>query len=72
MPCFLFFLQCHRSDLHDYRGHHTKTYNFIMGHEACGKVVQPGNKINKFKVGDSVIVAFTTSCGRFTRDSLTL
>ncbi|WOO84330.1 putative zinc-binding alcohol dehydrogenase [Vanrija pseudolonga] len=52
------------SDLHIYRGHQPGPYNFIIGHEAVGTIVKAGDDVKKWKVGDRVIVPFSTSCGK--------
>lgn len=51
------------SDLHIYRGHQPGPYDFIIGHEAVGTIVKAGDDVKKWKVGDRVIVPFSTSCG---------
>lgn len=35
-----------------------------MGHEAVGTVVEVGDGVKSFKVGDKVISPFHLSCGR--------
>ena len=52
------------SDLHYYRGHQPPPYGFILGHEVVGLVAEVGDEVKKFKVGDLVVSAFSTSCGR--------
>src|SRR5690606_23078383 len=45
---------CH-SDLHTARNEwHATVYPCVPGHEIIGKVIAVGNKVNKFKIGDSV------------------
>ncbi|RSH84927.1 uncharacterized protein EHS24_006474 [Apiotrichum porosum] len=51
------------SDLHWYRGHQPSSYNFILGHEVIGEVAEVGSAVKKFKPGDLVLAAFSTSCG---------
>ncbi|BEJ07923.1 hypothetical protein CcaverHIS641_0500080 [Cutaneotrichosporon cavernicola] len=51
------------SDLHWYRGHQPKPYDFIVGHETIGRIVEVGSGVTKWKVGDMVIAPFSTSCG---------
>lgn len=51
------------SDLHFYRGHLPVTPNMIVGHEVVGEIIQVGDKVSKWKVGDRVITPFAASCG---------
>ncbi|KAI5792472.1 alcohol dehydrogenase [Peziza echinospora] len=51
------------SELHVYRGSQPSGAGFIMGHEFTGTIVEVGDNVRKFKVGDRVISPFTTSCG---------
>jgi threonine dehydrogenase-like Zn-dependent dehydrogenase len=52
------------SDLHLYNGFMpTMQSGDVIGHEPMGEVVEIGNAINKFKMGDRVVVPFTISCG---------
>lgn len=53
------------SDLHWYRGHQPSSYNFILGHEVIGEVAEVGSAVKKFKPGDLVLAAFSTSCGEY-------
>lgn len=46
------------SDLHWFRGHQKIPGDFIPGHEVIGDVFQIGGGVEKFKVGDSVVVCF--------------
>lgn len=48
------------SDLHAYRGLEP---GGPMGHEVCGRIVQAGSAVRKFKVGDKVLSPFSNSCG---------
>ncbi|KAF2206440.1 hypothetical protein CERZMDRAFT_53085 [Cercospora zeae-maydis SCOH1-5] len=51
------------SDLHFYRGHLKCPPNFICGHEFVGEIVEKGDAVKKFKLGDKVVVPFYTACG---------
>ncbi|CAF1158756.1 unnamed protein product [Adineta ricciae] len=54
------------SDLHVYRGHETTSEtDFIMasGHEFFGEIIEIGMDVTQFKIGDRVVVPFSTSCG---------
>lgn len=50
------------SDLHPYHVGASST-GYCIGHEAVGEVVEAGNAVGRFKVGDRVIVAGSVSCG---------
>ncbi|KAJ5805511.1 uncharacterized protein N7503_003113 [Penicillium pulvis] len=52
------------SDLHTYRGVEPASPGFIMGHEFVGEIVELGSAVKSFKMGDRVVSAFTTSCGK--------
>ncbi|KAJ4985201.1 alcohol dehydrogenase-like domain-containing protein [Stagonosporopsis vannaccii] len=51
------------SDLHYYRGHQKIPTGFIVGHEFTGIVTEIGDAVTKVKVGDKVVVPFSTACG---------
>ena len=51
------------SDLHFYRGHLKCPPNFICGHEFVGEIVEKGDDVKKFNIGDRVVVPFYTACG---------
>ena len=51
------------SDLHFYRGHLKCPPNFVCGHEFVGDIVEKGDDVKKFNVGDQVVVPFYTACG---------
>lgn len=51
------------SDLHVISGNLGIPAPIKMGHEFCGEVVEVGDAVQKFKVGDRVAVACVTSCG---------
>ena len=49
-------------DLHVFRGHEkVDETGFTMGHEFTGKVIAAGTAVTMFKLGDNVVVPFTTS-----------
>ena len=50
------------SDLHFYRGHLKCPPDFICGHEFVGEIVEKGDSVKKFSVGDKVVVPFYTAC----------
>jgi alcohol dehydrogenase len=52
------------SDLHTYEGREAARAGVVAGHEAVGEIVEIGDDVRSFSVGDRVIVPFTTSCGR--------
>ncbi|KAJ6141295.1 Yippee-like protein [Penicillium chermesinum] len=52
------------SDLHTYRGIEPASPGFIMGHEFMGEIVEVGSAVKSFSIGDRIVSAFTTSCGR--------
>lgn len=60
-----------RSDWHGWNGHdddvkqHVKQYGwpFVPGHEVSGIIIEVGNQVKNFKVGDRVAVPFILSCG---------
>ncbi|KAK5117110.1 hypothetical protein LTR85_009041 [Meristemomyces frigidus] len=51
------------SDLHFYRGHLKCPPDFICGHEFVGEIVEKGDAVKKFELGDKVVVPFFTACG---------
>lgn len=53
------------SDLHIYRGHQPGPYGYVIGHEAVGEIVEIGEGVKSFKLGERVISPFSTSCGMF-------
>lgn len=62
------------SDLHVYHGRETGLdKGTVMGHEFTGEIVETGEEVNSFHIGDKVISPFTTSCGNcyFCRIGLT-
>jgi len=50
------------SDLHYYRGHLKCPPDFICGHEFVGEIVEKGDAVSKFSIGDKVVVPFYTAC----------
>jgi threonine dehydrogenase-like Zn-dependent dehydrogenase len=42
------------SDLHFYRGHLKCPPDFICGHEFVGEIVEKGDSVSKFNIGDKV------------------
>lgn len=42
------------SDLHFYRGHLKCPPDFICGHEFVGEIVEKGDAVKKFNIGDKV------------------
>lgn len=56
-----------RSDWHGWKGHDDDVKHhglpFVPGHEVSGIVVQVGEKIQAFAIGDRVAVPFILSCG---------
>jgi len=53
---------CH-SDLSVIDGNRPRPMPMVLGHEAAGIVVEVGEDVTTFKVGDHVIFAFLPSCG---------
>ncbi|KJX98227.1 alcohol dehydrogenase like protein [Zymoseptoria brevis] len=51
------------SDLHFYRGHLKCPTDFICGHEFVGEIVEKGEEVTDFSIGDKVVVPFATACG---------
>ena len=50
------------SDLHFYRGHLKSPPDFICGHEFVGEIVEKGDEVTNFNIGDKVVVPFYTAC----------
>ena len=50
------------SDLHFYRGHLKCPPDFICGHEFVGNIVEKGDSVKNFEIGDQVVVPFYTAC----------
>jgi 2-desacetyl-2-hydroxyethyl bacteriochlorophyllide A dehydrogenase len=51
------------SDLHAYFGHWTQTPGLAQGHETCGVVVEVGEGVTGFELGDHVAVECFSHCG---------
>lgn len=55
---------CSGSDSHLYSGQIPGLdTGFIMGHEAMGIIESKGSEVEKFEVGDRVVIAFDLACG---------
>ncbi len=53
------------SDMHVYHGRETGIdINTIMGHEFVGTIVEVGESVKNFNIGDEVISPFTINCGQ--------
>ncbi|KAF9895099.1 hypothetical protein FE257_000001 [Aspergillus nanangensis] len=50
------------SDLHFYRGHMKAPTGFVCGHEFVGVVVEKGQGVDNFQLGDRLVVPFYTAC----------
>mmetsp|Transcript_10941 Transcript_10941/g.21738 ORF Transcript_10941/g.21738 Transcript_10941/m.21738 type:complete len:187 (-) Transcript_10941:557-1117(-) len=57
-----------RSDWHGWKGHDSDIIDhglpFVPGHEVSGIIVEVGNDVTKFQLGDRVAVPFILSCGQ--------
>jgi 2-desacetyl-2-hydroxyethyl bacteriochlorophyllide A dehydrogenase len=51
------------SDLHIYSGRLPVEQGFTIGHEYVGRVVAPGDDVERVAVGDRVVGSFFTACG---------
>ena len=51
------------SDLHMYDGRTDMEAGRILGHENMGEIVEVGNAVVRFKIGDMVCVPFNVACG---------
>ncbi len=51
------------SDLHIYHGDLEPTPGYTIGHEAVGEVVEVGSGVNRFAVGDRVLMSGVAGCG---------
>eukprot|EP00667_Euglena_gracilis_P019609 EG_transcript_21025 len=55
---------CSGSDSHVYAGEIPGLHKgFTLGHECCGKIHAKGDAVQKFNLGDRVVVAFDIACG---------
>ena len=49
------------SDIHTvYEGGVGERFDMVLGHEACGEIVEVGELVKDFKVGDRILVAAIT------------
>ncbi len=53
-----------RSDWHAWAGHDDIAFPHVPGHELAGEVVEVGDGVGKWRVGDRVTVPFVCGCGR--------
>ncbi|WP_325605145.1 alcohol dehydrogenase catalytic domain-containing protein [Nocardioides sp.] len=53
-----------RSDWHAWAGHDEITFPHVPGHELAGVVVEVGDGVARWTVGDRVTVPFVCGCGR--------
>jgi len=57
-----------RSDWHGWKGHDSDIEDhgmpFVPGHEVSGIIIEAGERVTKFKMGDHVAVPFILSCGK--------
>src|SRR6266513_2236219 len=51
------------SDQHMVRGRTTAPLGLILGHEITGEIIEKGNDVEMFNVGDLVTVPFNIACG---------
>lgn len=51
------------SDLHMYSGSNMPVHGFAMGHEFLGTIESVGNEVDRFKVGQRVLVSCIAGCG---------
>lgn len=52
------------SDVRTYfHGHHHVTYPCILGHENAGTIIEVGNKVKGYKVGEKILVNPVLPCG---------
>jgi D-arabinose 1-dehydrogenase-like Zn-dependent alcohol dehydrogenase len=53
-----------RSDWHAWAGHDEIAFPHVPGHELAGEVVEVGEGVGRWRVGDRVTVPFVCGCGR--------
>ncbi len=53
---------CH-SDLSSINGNRPRPTPMVLGHEAAGEVIEIGEGVTEFEVGDHVVCSFVPSCG---------
>ncbi len=51
------------SDLHSYFGHWGQSHEHAAGHETCGTVIELGESVTNFEIGDKVAVECFSHCG---------
>jgi glutathione-independent formaldehyde dehydrogenase len=52
------------SDQHMVRGRTTAPAGLVLGHEITGEILEKGNDVEYFEIGDLVTVPFNVACGR--------
>lgn len=57
-----------RSDWHAWQGHgewadDQVPLDYVLGHEPAGRVVEVGEDVDRFEIGDRVVVPFSLGCG---------
>ncbi|OAG45260.1 hypothetical protein AYO21_00608 [Fonsecaea monophora] len=52
------------SDLHYYRGHVNIPPGLICGHEFVGSIVEKGEDVKSFEIGERAVVPFSTACSQ--------
>lgn len=55
------------SDLHPYLGREPASGGVVPGHEVVGRIGAVGTEVAERRIGDRVLVPFSTSCGRCAR-----
>lgn len=53
---------CH-SDLSVVEGNRPRPVPMLLGHEACGTVIEIGSDVTGFNIGDQVVMSFLPRCG---------
>jgi alcohol dehydrogenase len=53
-----------RSDWHAWAGHEDIAFPHVPGHELAGVVVEAGEQVTRWRIGDRVTVPFVCGCGR--------
>lgn len=53
---------CH-SDLSVINGSRPRPMPMVLGHEAAGEIIEVGENVSKFEVGDHIVCTFIPSCG---------
>lgn len=53
---------CH-SDLSVVDGNRPRPVPMLLGHEACGTVIELGSEVNGISIGDQVVMSFLPRCG---------